>query len=488
MKQWVLTGTALATALVASSALTGIGQAAPLDSTDPTITIVEPDGGSYARNQEVFASYTCADEDGGSGLASCTGTVLPGEALDTSTSGLKTFEVTAIDNAGNDATVTVTYNVSDAVNPSISVTSPASGAQYDQGSLVVADYECTDDPGGRGIQSCTGPVPDGAFIDTSTVGINQFKVEAVDSASNSTVVFIGYEVVAVPDTTPPRVVFTTPSPFSSAFGVGAAVTVQYDCTDSPVTGTIPAPPSSGIASCEGELRQGDEVIDADIASGDPLPTSEAGTFTLRVTATDNEGNVAVADQNYDVVEPVTTTIVAPADGTEIAQGAPLIADYVCEGRDVTSCVGDVLRAGQPVQRVAPGDAIDTSQPGEYELAVSAFQSVGNLFFGSISVAEFTVLELPAWDPDTVYRRGDEVSFEGSTYRATWWTRGLAPDRSPWLSWQEIAATADGTALWTPSRIFNPGDVVSFEGERYQAKWWTRNQMPGASAFGPWQPL
>ena len=36
-------------------------------------------------------------------------------------------------------------------------------------------------------------------------------------------------------------------------------------------------------------------------------------------------------------------------------------------------------------------------------------------------------------------------------------------------------------------IFTAGDVVVYNGAKYLAKWWTRNQAPG-DPYGPWQPL
>ncbi|HET9541450.1 MAG TPA: hypothetical protein VFP02_00100, partial [Acidimicrobiales bacterium] len=45
------------------------------DTTDPTVGVVTPPGGAvYARNRVVNADFSCADEAGGSGLASCVGT------------------------------------------------------------------------------------------------------------------------------------------------------------------------------------------------------------------------------------------------------------------------------------------------------------------------------------------------------------------------------------------------------------------------------
>lgn len=82
------------------------------DTTPPTITITTPvDGAIYVLNQVVFADYECEDEEGGSGLASCVGTVPDGDPIDTSSVGTKSFTVDAADNAANQASLTHTYYV-----------------------------------------------------------------------------------------------------------------------------------------------------------------------------------------------------------------------------------------------------------------------------------------------------------------------------------------------------------------------------------------
>ncbi len=92
------------------SSFHGISQPpTPVDVTPPTITINVPtDGGTFTQGDNVTPDFSCADEAGGSGLATCVGSVA---TLDTSTAGTKTFTVNATDNAGNPATKTVTYTV-----------------------------------------------------------------------------------------------------------------------------------------------------------------------------------------------------------------------------------------------------------------------------------------------------------------------------------------------------------------------------------------
>jgi hypothetical protein len=87
-------------------------QVVRIDLTDPTIDLLTPaDGTAYTLNEAVAADYSCADEEDGSGLASCEGTVEDGDAIDTATAGTKSFTVTATDNAGNETTETVSYEV-----------------------------------------------------------------------------------------------------------------------------------------------------------------------------------------------------------------------------------------------------------------------------------------------------------------------------------------------------------------------------------------
>lgn len=82
-----------------------------LDAETPTVTILEPaNGAAYLVGQAAVASYSCADT-GGSGLASCVGTVADGAALDTSTPGIRHLTVTATDLAGNSSAATHDYVV-----------------------------------------------------------------------------------------------------------------------------------------------------------------------------------------------------------------------------------------------------------------------------------------------------------------------------------------------------------------------------------------
>ena len=84
---------------------------AVMDIDAPTVTITSPaDGATYTPAQR-RRPLRCADEAGGSGLASCVGTVADGAAISTAALGAHTFSVTAIDQAGHETTTTVSYTV-----------------------------------------------------------------------------------------------------------------------------------------------------------------------------------------------------------------------------------------------------------------------------------------------------------------------------------------------------------------------------------------
>ncbi|MFI9488342.1 S8 family serine peptidase [Promicromonospora sp. NPDC052451] len=105
--------------------------------------------------------------------------------------------------------------------------------------------------------------------------------------------------------------------------------------------------------------------------------------------------------------------------------------------------------------------------------------------------EVTGAAAPAWDRKTVYRAGDEVSYDGAVYVALWWTRGDKPGK-PYGPWAEVGADVvcgDETyQAWTSTWVYTGGETVAHDGHLWQAKWWTRHQEPGATPWGPWRDL
>lgn len=99
--------------------------------------------------------------------------------------------------------------------------------------------------------------------------------------------------------------------------------------------------------------------------------------------------------------------------------------------------------------------------------------------------------VPEWNRTTVYQTGDRVTYQGRVYEAKWWTRNEKPGASPWGAWGEVGTpvvTSQGTFLtWTNSWTYTGGETVAYNGHLWKAKWWTQNQKPG-DIWGPWQDL
>jgi len=125
-------------------------------------------------------------EDEGAGI-------VPAHCPDRSTTdreGRQTLTATCRDLAGNETTATHSVKL-DTTSPTVSIASPTDG-HYLQGDLVTADYTCRDQL--SGIAECTGPVPDGTSLDTSTPGPHQFAVTARDRAGNAHTYTVAYHV------------------------------------------------------------------------------------------------------------------------------------------------------------------------------------------------------------------------------------------------------------------------------------------------------
>lgn len=113
----------------------------------------------------------------------------------------------------------------------------------------------------------------------------------------------------------------------------------------------------------------------------------------------------------------------------------------------------------------------------------------------LNVAELnlfgSVTTVPTWDAGAVYDTGDRVFHDGAIHVAQWWTKGEVPGSTATGSWMEmgsaVPAAGDGVKEWTRSWVYDGGEIIAHGGHRYRAKWWTRNQEPGAEN-GPWEDL
>jgi len=167
------------------------GNNPPLDTIAPSVACASPDGLWHADN----VALACTAGDSGSGLAnpgdasfSLVTSVAPG----TENANASTNSRVVCDEAGNCVTAVIGGNRIDRKGPDINVTTPASGGAYQLNQIVNAAYSCSD--GGSGSAGCIGTVANSSPVDTSTLGVKTFVVNASDAVGNTSGVTLTYDV------------------------------------------------------------------------------------------------------------------------------------------------------------------------------------------------------------------------------------------------------------------------------------------------------
>ena len=102
---------------------------------------------------------------------------------------------------------------------------------------------------------------------------------------------------------------------------------------------------------------------------------------------------------------------------------------------------------------------------------------------------------PMWNSSTAYTGGQQVSFNGHTWTAKWWTQGDTPGNNSQGVWTDNGACSGGgttappgpcsAPMWNSSTAYTGGMQVSFNGHKWTAKWWTQGDTPGNNSQGVW---
>ena len=150
-----------------------------------------------------------------------------------------------------------------------------------------------------------------------------------------------------------------------------------------------------------------------------------------------------------------------------------------------------LREGNVVRGSAALTAGSTTIPLPVGLAagkhtLTASYSGSDSLDPAQGVVAVTVNLPPAWNPATAYKAGVRVSLNGKVYLAAWASKNQKPG-DPYGAWEELAMSEEGVTVWTASRVFVAADVVRFEDKTFRARWYSRNQKPG-DPNGPWEEL
>jgi hypothetical protein len=199
---------------------------------------------------------------------------------------------------------------------------------------------------------------------------------------------------------------------------------------------------------------------------------------------------AAAVTYFQLAEPVTPTITATAPGSQYGSAGTATVTVSSPGLTATGTV--TLSEGSAQLGTA---TLNGSGTAAFTLPIGL--SVGSHTLTAAyagddqltpSTQTFTAtVSLPAgWNSGTVYNDGDLVGYDGNLYQAQYYTQNQTPG-DPNGPWEEIQLTEDGTAVWTASRIFDGGDIAVYDGVTYKALYYTRDQTPG-DPNGPWEEI
>jgi hypothetical protein len=307
------------------------------DGTDPTIVgSRNPGANEDGWNNEVVTVHFACGDTGGSGIASCTDDVtVSTEGADQSAEG------TAVDNAGNSSTATVSGISIDRTPPEISATrTPANGNGWNNGPVTV-DFTCTD--GLSGVKTLTEDVTvDSEVADHSVTGSCTDKA---GNTSSTTVEHINVDLTA-PEVTGIR----TPEANSNGWNNGD-VTVTFSCTD--VGG-------SGVGDVSGPTT----------LSGEGAGQQVTGSC---IDAAGNGSSDTVKDVNIDLTAPTIEGVASPAPNQAGWNNTPVSVSYICDDglSGIESCGPDETLSADGIDRSSTGSAVD-------EAGNSASATVGGI--------------------------------------------------------------------------------------------------------------
>lgn len=83
-----------------------------------------------------------------------------------------------------------------------------------------------------------------------------------------------------------------------------------------------------------------------------------------------------------------------------------------------------------------------------------------------------------WSSVKDYVAGDIVMYQGHRYRAKWWNRNKVPATSNDWELLDNVIIEPTIEEWSSSKVYNGGEIVTYQGDKYRARWWNYNKIPG----------
>lgn len=347
-----------------------------------------------------------------------TGTV--GKVTSTTLTGLdpsKTyyFAVTAYDATGTESTYSNIVSAAEATAPTVSITSPASGASI-SGTTSVA-ISATDNVGVTSVELYVDGVLKGT--DTSSpysvslnttqlsAGTHTLQAKAYDAAGNvgqST----AFSVAVVNDTTAPTASITSPTSSSTVSGT---VTVNVSATDAMGVSKVELYVNGSLYATYGSAPYSITWNTSSYANG---------TYTLQAKAYDAAGNVGqsssvtvtVSNTVADTTVP-TVAVSSPVNGATVT-GTVSMAATASDNVGVSKVefyVNNVLKGSDTASPYAYSWDTTSAANGSYTLTAKAYDAAGNVGqSSSVTVSVNNVTTPPAGSNTAIFGNAFGANF------------------------------------------------------------------------------
>ncbi len=194
--------------------------------------------------------------------------------------------------------------------------------------------------------------------------------------------------------------------------------------------------------------------------------SDFGSYTIKVTVTDNEGDSAT-DQIQVTVQEISdnltpmVSITNPADGQVIDQEVLTAITLSADASDPDGTIANIqFEVNGALLTQGNNIGWTPSAFGDYTIKVTVTDDKGAIATSQVAITiKETITDgdcngIPSWDPTTIYpsEGGVLVSHNNSIYQNKWWTQNNEPD------------TGD---LWGPWKFIEPCPSSSLQKNAYK---------------------
>ncbi len=351
-----------------------------VDTEPPELTILHPEDGSAVNLPDVEVSWSVSDEGtgvaltevriGGGSWATVVDTTALFEDLDDD---IYTAEVRATDGAGNEVTVSTTFEV-DTIAPTVYITVPEDGSSLIT-STVLVRWEQSDI--GSGLDVVVVRIDAGEWLTAETnsstfssvsEGEHTVDVMATDLAGNSDMDSVTFSV----DGSAPVIDITSPAD-GELLSVDSVV-AEWEVTDG----------GSGVSSVEYKLDASAWVPTTETGSATLSDLSE-GAHTFSVRAEDEVGNTATSSVTFSVDTLVPTVdITSPADGAVMSSGDVLVEYDVSGTGSAVESVEISLDGGAWEETGMSSTLLQSLAEGDHDVSVRATDEAGHQATDSVS--------------------------------------------------------------------------------------------------------